>query len=291
MTATTSIRVEHKDGLAIVTLAEAARGNPFDDTFTRDFKQVFSRAVGRQGSARGAAAGRWRQFQLRRRFEGVRTGARQSRSARAPLDRRPAHGAATRLEIAGAGRSPPCKATPWAAVRRWRQAATSSWRAQSARIGSAFTKIGFSCDSGSTVAFRLAWAPRAPAGSCCWRKSWRPRMRCRPVCSIASCPTTQLQDEALTLARGTGARPDGRLRRGQATVLADWRGAARGPARGRGADLGPRVGYGRRAGGGGRPDRAPQTRLPGPLMAMRAEDRDHRALGGGLRRGDAKPAR
>jgi 2-(1,2-epoxy-1,2-dihydrophenyl)acetyl-CoA isomerase len=41
-TQTESIRVERQDGLAIVTLAQPARGNPFDGTFTRDFKQVFA---------------------------------------------------------------------------------------------------------------------------------------------------------------------------------------------------------------------------------------------------------
>jgi 2-(1,2-epoxy-1,2-dihydrophenyl)acetyl-CoA isomerase len=41
-TQTESIRVERQDGLAIVSLAQPARGNPFDGTFTRDFKQVFA---------------------------------------------------------------------------------------------------------------------------------------------------------------------------------------------------------------------------------------------------------
>ena len=42
MTSTDSIRVEMQDGLAIVSLAQAARGNPFDGAFARDFKQVAS---------------------------------------------------------------------------------------------------------------------------------------------------------------------------------------------------------------------------------------------------------
>ena len=36
-----SIRVEMQDGLAIVSLAQGARGNPFDGDFTREYKQVF----------------------------------------------------------------------------------------------------------------------------------------------------------------------------------------------------------------------------------------------------------
>src|ERR1700757_3599354 len=42
MTSTPSIRVELQDGLAIVNLAQPARGNPFDGDFARDFRQVFS---------------------------------------------------------------------------------------------------------------------------------------------------------------------------------------------------------------------------------------------------------
>jgi 2-(1,2-epoxy-1,2-dihydrophenyl)acetyl-CoA isomerase len=37
---TESIRVERDGALAIVNLAQAARGNPFDGTFTKDFKEV-----------------------------------------------------------------------------------------------------------------------------------------------------------------------------------------------------------------------------------------------------------
>ncbi|HSW16368.1 MAG TPA: enoyl-CoA hydratase-related protein [Ramlibacter sp.] len=36
-----SIRLERQGGLGIVTLAQAARANPFDGAFTRDFKRVF----------------------------------------------------------------------------------------------------------------------------------------------------------------------------------------------------------------------------------------------------------
>lgn len=39
---TESIRVERDGALAVVTLAQPARGNPFDGGFTRDFKQVAS---------------------------------------------------------------------------------------------------------------------------------------------------------------------------------------------------------------------------------------------------------
>src|SRR5438067_2984855 len=42
MTSTDSLRVELQDGLAILSLAQPARGNPFDGGFARDFKQVAS---------------------------------------------------------------------------------------------------------------------------------------------------------------------------------------------------------------------------------------------------------
>ena len=37
-----AIRVERQNGLAVVSLSQPARGNPFDGDFTRDFKQAFS---------------------------------------------------------------------------------------------------------------------------------------------------------------------------------------------------------------------------------------------------------
>src|SRR3989442_3548342 len=40
MTSTDPIRIELQDGLAILSLAQPARGNPFDAAFGRDFKQV-----------------------------------------------------------------------------------------------------------------------------------------------------------------------------------------------------------------------------------------------------------
>lgn len=42
MNSTDSIRVELQDGLAILSLAQPARGNPFDGGFARDFRQVAS---------------------------------------------------------------------------------------------------------------------------------------------------------------------------------------------------------------------------------------------------------
>ena len=40
MTSTASIHVELLEGLAVLTMAQPERGNPIDDAFTRDFKQV-----------------------------------------------------------------------------------------------------------------------------------------------------------------------------------------------------------------------------------------------------------
>lgn len=40
MNSTESIKVELQEGLAILTLAQPDRGNPIDDAFTRDFRQV-----------------------------------------------------------------------------------------------------------------------------------------------------------------------------------------------------------------------------------------------------------
>ncbi len=40
MNTTETIRVELQEGLAVLTMAQPARGNPIDGNFTRDFKQV-----------------------------------------------------------------------------------------------------------------------------------------------------------------------------------------------------------------------------------------------------------
>jgi len=40
MTSLTALRVEHREGLAIVSLSQPGRGNPFDGDFTRDFRQM-----------------------------------------------------------------------------------------------------------------------------------------------------------------------------------------------------------------------------------------------------------
>ena len=40
MNSTESLRVEMREGLAVLTMAQPKRGNPIDDAFTRDFKQV-----------------------------------------------------------------------------------------------------------------------------------------------------------------------------------------------------------------------------------------------------------
>lgn len=40
MNSTESLRVEMREGLAVLTMAQPQRGNPIDDAFTRDFKQV-----------------------------------------------------------------------------------------------------------------------------------------------------------------------------------------------------------------------------------------------------------
>ena len=49
MTSPAPIRVEHREGLAIVSLAQPDRGNPFDGNFTREFRQVACDLWDREG--------------------------------------------------------------------------------------------------------------------------------------------------------------------------------------------------------------------------------------------------
>ena len=60
MRSTDSIGVELDGGLAILTLAQPACGNPFDGAFGHDFKQVASDLLNVAGLGRDARRGRQR---------------------------------------------------------------------------------------------------------------------------------------------------------------------------------------------------------------------------------------
>lgn len=145
-----SIQLEINDGLAIVTLAQPERGNPFDGDFTRDMKEVFLtlwdctslRAVLLRASGPNFSFG----GDLKKFYP--------ERANLAPLVRR--WTADLHMALQRAWQLP----VPIVAeVQGWAMGGGVALLAgcdvvvagQSARIGSAFAQLGFSCDSGSSA--------------------------------------------------------------------------------------------------------------------------------------------
>lgn len=150
MNATTSIRVDMQDSLAVVSLAQPARGNPIDGDFARDFKQVFSDLHDQGGLRAVLLRGDGANFS----FGGDLKSLYAQRSALGSIVRR--WTADLHMGLQRAWKLP---APVVVAVQGFAMGGAAALvagcdlvlAAESARIGSAFAKIGFSCDSGSSV--------------------------------------------------------------------------------------------------------------------------------------------
>ncbi len=158
MGTTPSLRLEMQDGLAIVNLAQPARGNPFDEDFTRDFKRVFTdlwdrkdlRAVLlRADGTNFSVGGDIKKFYPEKENLG-------------PLVRR--WTADLHMGLQRAWKLP----VPMvAAVQGYAMGGGAALLAgcdvvvagQSTKIGSAFAQLGFSCDSGTTVTLTARMGP------------------------------------------------------------------------------------------------------------------------------------
>lgn len=145
-----SVQLEINEGLAIVTLAQPERGNPFDGDFTQDMKEAFLalwdctslRAVLLRASGPNFSfGGDLKKFHL-------------DRANLAPLVRR--WTADLHMALQRAWQLP----VPIVAeVQGWAMGGGVALLAgcdvvvagQSTRIGSAFAQLGFSCDSGSSA--------------------------------------------------------------------------------------------------------------------------------------------
>jgi 2-(1,2-epoxy-1,2-dihydrophenyl)acetyl-CoA isomerase len=150
VTDTVSIRVEKNDGLATVSLDRAARGNPFDDAFTREFKQAFSDL--------------WEDATLRAvllRAEGANFSVggdlKSMHPVRADLPRLIRRWTAEmHMGLQRAWQLPvPIVVAVQGYVMGGATALVAGCdivvAAESARLGAAFAQIGFSCDSGSSA--------------------------------------------------------------------------------------------------------------------------------------------
>jgi 2-(1,2-epoxy-1,2-dihydrophenyl)acetyl-CoA isomerase len=147
---TESIRVERQDGLAIVTLAQGARGNPFDGTFTRDFKQVFADLWDSEGLRAVLLRADGANFS----FGGDLKSFHPVRHELGPLVRR--WTSDLHMGLQRAWRLP---VPIVCAVQGYAMGGGVALLAgcdvvlagESTKLGSAFAQLGFSCDSGSSA--------------------------------------------------------------------------------------------------------------------------------------------
>lgn len=206
MTSTPSIRVEMDAGLATVSLAQAARGNPIDEDFTRDFKRV----IFDLWDAPGLRAVLLRADGANFCFGGDLKKFAPELADLAPLVRR-----WTGDLHMGLQRAWQLPVPIVVAVQGWAMGGGAALLAgcdvvlagQSARIGSAFAQLGFSCDSGSSVTLSARMgAARAR------RFVMLAEVLASTEAQIAGLidmvvPDDRLQDEALALARKLAAGP------------------------------------------------------------------------------------
>jgi 2-(1,2-epoxy-1,2-dihydrophenyl)acetyl-CoA isomerase len=158
MSAPPPIRVEHREGLAIVSLAQPERGNPFDDAFTRGFRDV--------------ACGLWDRTGLRAvllradganySYGGDLKSFGPAKHELGPLVRR--WTADLHMGLQRFWHLPVPVVT---AVQGYAMGGGAALMAgcdvvlagESARIGSAFAQLGFSCDSGSSATLTARMGP------------------------------------------------------------------------------------------------------------------------------------
>lgn len=152
------IRVEHREGLAIVSLAQPARGNPFDDAFTRAFRDM---ACGLWDHA-GLRAVLLRADGANYSFGGDLKSFGPVKHDLAPLVRR--WTADLHMGLQRFWQLPVPVVT---AVQGFAMGGGTALlagcdvvvAAESARIGSAFAQLGFSCDSGSSATLTARMGP------------------------------------------------------------------------------------------------------------------------------------
>jgi 2-(1,2-epoxy-1,2-dihydrophenyl)acetyl-CoA isomerase len=145
-----SLRVEHQDGLAIVTLTQAARGNPIDDAFTVAFKQLANALHDQPGLRAVLLRGEGKNFS----FGGDLKAMYPVRNELPQLVRRWTTDLHMGLQLFWHLPVPIV-----CAVQGFCMGGGAALMAgcdvivagRSARVGSAFAQLGFSCDSGSSV--------------------------------------------------------------------------------------------------------------------------------------------
>ena len=206
MKSTESIHVELQDGLAILTLSQPARGNPFDGAFGRDFKEVASGLLDCTGLRAVLLRAEGANFS----FGGDLKTFYPVRDRLGPLVRE--WTADLHMGLQRFWRLPVPVVT---AVQGYAMGGGVALLAgcdvvlagASARLGSAFAQLGFSCDSGSTVTltYRMGVARARRFVLLTEVLQSEEAMQAGLVDKIIA--DAQLQDEALALARKLAAGP------------------------------------------------------------------------------------
>ena len=207
MKSTESIHVElQDDGLAILTLAQPARGNPFDGVFGRDFRDVASGLLNCAGLRAVLLRAEGANFS----FGGDLKTFYPVRDRLGPLVRE--WTADLHMGLQRFWRLPVPVVT---AVQGYAMGGGVALLAgcdvvlagASARLGSAFAQLGFSCDSGSTITLthRMGVARARRFVLLTEVLQSEEAMQAGLVDKIIA--DAQLQDEALALARKLAAGP------------------------------------------------------------------------------------
>ncbi|SOE51749.1 Enoyl-CoA hydratase [Burkholderia sp. OK233] len=154
-----SLHLEIDDGLAIVTMAQPSRGNPIDAEFTREFKDVFLELWDTAGLRAVLLRAEGENFS----FGGDLKTFHPARHQLPALVRR----LTSDLHM-GLSRAWQLPVPIVAEVQGWAMGGALGMlagcdvvvAAESARFGSAFSRLGFSCDTGSsvTLTFRMGAA-------------------------------------------------------------------------------------------------------------------------------------
>jgi 2-(1,2-epoxy-1,2-dihydrophenyl)acetyl-CoA isomerase len=201
-----AIRVEMQAGLAIVSLAQAARGNPFDGDFTRDFKQVFSDLW----DAPGLRAVLLRADGPNFSFGGDLKTFHPVRAELPPLVRR--WTADLHMGLQRAWHLP---VPIVAAVQGFAMGGGVALLAgcdvvlagESAKMGSAFAQLGFSCDSGSSATLTARMGAARAKRFVLLAEVLKSAEALQTGLVDKVVPDDKLQDEALALAQGLAAGP------------------------------------------------------------------------------------
>ena len=203
---TPSIRVERDGGLAIVNLAQPARGNPFDGTFTKDFKAVF--------------ADLWNAKDLRAvllRADGPNFSFGGDLKSFAPVlhDLAPLVREWTADLHMGLQRAWALPVPIVCAVQGFAMGGGVALlagcdvvlAAESAKFGSAFAQLGFSCDSGSSVTLTARMGLARARRFVLLAEVLSAGEALAAGLADRLVPDAQLQDDAIALARQLAAGP------------------------------------------------------------------------------------